>query len=102
MKKKLRSLKICLMASSLIGCASQPLPDFPTPTIKQPLFKKDVTREYTFQKGEFKHKQDHPLDYSNAMFCISAEEYQKIRNWVIKVNNEYTCKENTNVNNPNN
>jgi len=98
MKKKLKSLKIFLMVVTLTGCASK-LPQFPTPTVKQPLFKKNITNEYEFKDNEFKFKEVHPLEFSNGMFCITPEEYQQIRRWVIKVNTEFTCKENA-TNNP--
>lgn len=97
MKKKLKLLKMLLTAVLLSSCASK-LPSFPVPTVKQPLFKKNITNEYEFKNNEFKFKEAHQLDYSNAMYCITLEEYQQIRRWVIKVNTEFTCKENTSNN----
>jgi len=97
MKKRLKLLKTFSMVVLLTSCASK-LPQFPTPTVKQPLFKKNITNEYEFKNDEFKFKEAHPLEFSNGMFCITPEEYQQIRRWVIKVNTEFTCKENTNGN----
>lgn len=97
MKKILNLLKTFSMVVLLSSCANQ-LPKFPTPTVKQPLFKKNITNEYEFKDNEFKFKEVHSLDSVNGMFCITPEEYQQIRRWVIKVNTKFTCKENTNGN----
>lgn len=91
MKKILSVLKIYLMVASL-SCAHNKLPEFPTPTVNQPLFKKEVTREFEFVKDEMKFKQNLPLESVNGEFCISAEEYNKVRNWIFQVNQDYECR----------
>lgn len=93
MKKILNALKICLTVAALSGCAT--IQDkFPYPTLKQPLTAKQVTREYQYNKKtqDWKYIRTLPYNTINGMFCISEQEYLAIRNWIVDLDSQYTCK----------
>jgi len=92
MQKTSRALKIYLMGLSLVLSSCKSLPEFPVPTLKQPLFEKEVTREFEFKDENWVFMAQHDLSYTNGMFCVTAEEYQKIRNWLVDVKENYSCK----------
>lgn len=82
------------MVVSLSACGS--LPKFPVPTLKQPLVDKNVTHEYEYKNDEWSHLKTHPLSYVNGMFCVTEQEYLDIRNWLVDIKDNYTCKLKTN------
>lgn len=95
MKKKLSVLKIHLAAACLALSSCGGLPKAPETTIKQPLFNKNVTREFEVEDPDqltFKFKKEWPLDYANGMFCITNLEFQAWRSWYFNVKENYQCK----------
>ena len=94
-KKTSSALKICFLVTSLGLSSCKGLPPFPDLRPKQPLFVKNITREYKVnpETMEYTYSGSVPgVQAVDGMFCYTAEEHQKLRNWVIDINKNYSCK----------
>lgn len=80
--RKLKPLKICLMAISLSACAS--LPKFPTDYVYEVDIANKVCGRYkitNYQTLQFAHDKDLPLSACDGVFGFSSDKISPVLNW---------------------